>query len=279
MYSMKSGQSTCIFSKHKNDFRNLLIGSKQQWEYAFQQISTTIAMNTNKTAYLLKVYENPRYYAGWWLKTHEGHLNLQGSVPAEQNHSSIKAHLGNGAMSWSVADHARRLMKRQSRLTTKRRIKEAKHFHNVRFYQSSALGQSKVDEGEEAKTKILGWPYIKLYTVDAQIASLWQVYQKPDGASFLSLKVPGDDGQDKGFWLLPNQRCTCCRRLAYLHQCFHEIVRSGRFDITLYDQRWMMPSIYEEGLGTLPILTPHLHVTSNPPPTMYPDQGQDRCIP
>jgi hypothetical protein len=110
---------TSIYSKHKNDFRNPLhvVGNKKQWEYAFHQISITVRSDSNKTSYLLKVYNNPEYYAGWWLRNQEGHLNLLGSVPAEQNHASIKAHLGDGAM-WYVADHARRLMERQSRLTT-----------------------------------------------------------------------------------------------------------------------------------------------------------------
>jgi hypothetical protein len=154
---------TFIFTKHSTDFRNFLVGSKEQWVHVFQQIPSTIAADANKTEYLLKIYQNPNYYAGWWLRNQEGHLNLQGSVSAEQNHASIKAHLGDGA-TWYVADHARRLVERQSRLTPERRIEEAKHYHTVRKYQSMELGQCKVDK-ENAKTNLSGWAYTHLYKV------------------------------------------------------------------------------------------------------------------
>ena len=40
------------------------------------------------------------------------HLDLKGSVPAEQNHSSIISYFGDGA-SWTIMEHIHRLLQRQ----------------------------------------------------------------------------------------------------------------------------------------------------------------------
>jgi hypothetical protein len=46
--------------------------------------------------------------AGYYLRDFDRNLELKGLVPAEQNHSSIVAHLGKGT-NWSVVEHTSQL--------------------------------------------------------------------------------------------------------------------------------------------------------------------------
>ena len=69
---------------------------------------------------LEQIYNKPSHFAGWFLKKIEGNLLLHGSVPAEQNHSSVAAHLGFGA-SWSVVEQVSKLLECQKHNTERRK--------------------------------------------------------------------------------------------------------------------------------------------------------------
>jgi hypothetical protein len=63
-----------------------------------------IADDPIKANCIKKIFSNPQYKVGYFLRTIEGNLKIIGSVPAEQNHSSVAAYLGKGA-NWSILEH------------------------------------------------------------------------------------------------------------------------------------------------------------------------------
>ena len=74
---------------------------------------------------LEEIYNNPSYYSSGYLRSMHENLGLNGSVPAEQNHASICAHIGNGGK-FAMCEHINTLHDRQIDLTKKRMKKE--HF-------------------------------------------------------------------------------------------------------------------------------------------------------
>ena len=65
----------------------------------------------HKLRKLDSIYQNPSYYAGYYLRNIDGNLMVLGSVTAEQNHASIIAYIGEGG-NWSIMLHMSKLMSR-----------------------------------------------------------------------------------------------------------------------------------------------------------------------
>ena len=76
-----------------------------------------------KLGKLDNIYQNPSYYAGYYLRNIEGNLWLLGSVTAEQNHASIVAYMGEGG-NWSIMLHMSMLMSRHQDHVKKRKQKK-----------------------------------------------------------------------------------------------------------------------------------------------------------
>ena len=87
----------------------MLSGTKDEWETSYSSAKTHLLNDAEKFSALEEIYQDPSHYAGWFLKKIEGNLFLNGSIPAEQNHSSVAAHLGARA-SWSVVEQVSKLL-------------------------------------------------------------------------------------------------------------------------------------------------------------------------
>jgi hypothetical protein len=92
-----------IYHKICGYLDQMLLGSKDEWEHSYASAKQYLLHDAQEFSSLEQIYSNPSHYAGWFLRKIEGNLLLNGSVPAEQNHSSVAAHLGAGA-SWSVVE-------------------------------------------------------------------------------------------------------------------------------------------------------------------------------
>jgi hypothetical protein len=96
-----------------------LLGTKEEWEVFYSCAKTFLLRDAKKFSALEGIYKRYSYFAGWFLKKIEGYLFFYGSVPAEENHSSMAAHLDLGA-SWSIVEQVSKLLERQKHLTSKR---------------------------------------------------------------------------------------------------------------------------------------------------------------
>jgi hypothetical protein len=76
---------------------------------SYSSAKTHLLNDAEEFSALEDIYLDPSYYAGWFLKKKEGNLLLNVLVPAEQNHSSVAAHLGAGA-SWSIVEQVSKLL-------------------------------------------------------------------------------------------------------------------------------------------------------------------------
>ena len=99
----------------EKDLRKMLLSSREpEWNSCYQSIVDKLQSDPAKLAKLDKIKSNPSYYAGYYLKKIRGHIEANGSVPAEQNHSSIVAYLDKGHSDWTIMAHAAALLKRQA---------------------------------------------------------------------------------------------------------------------------------------------------------------------
>jgi hypothetical protein len=80
----------------------------------------------------------------------KGNLLLHGSVPVEENHSSVAAHLGAGA-SWSVVKQVQKLLSRNLHLTSKRQHKDSQAFVASVNYKSHLQDQDAFDDKASKK--------------------------------------------------------------------------------------------------------------------------------
>jgi hypothetical protein len=142
----------------------MLLGSKEEWEHSYTSAKKHLLADAGKLCVLQQIYDEPSHYAGWFLKNiEENLLLLNGSVPAEQNHSSVAAHLGRGG-SWSVAEQVTKLLKCQTRISTKRCQIEQKAYVVALWYKSNHRGQDAFND-EMAKRQLSPFAYGKLFQI------------------------------------------------------------------------------------------------------------------
>ena len=229
-----------LFSKISGYLDRMLLGSKEEWELSFQTAKTFLLQDAEKFAALERIYNNPSLFAGWYLRKIVGNLFLNGSAPAEQNHSSVVAHLGAGA-SWSVVEHVSKLLERQTVLTNKRRTKDS-HAYVASLQYKSRLTFQAGDDDESAKKKLSQYAYDKLWLVEYKSSERLQFAVHDD----VTIVWPNGKPQtcDEHILISTGQRCTCQRRIAFDHQCRHELCIDGKLDLAKYSTRWLNRRTY-----------------------------------
>ena len=74
----------------------MLMGMEEEFERDFEAAKELLLTHPNKFSTLVHIHFNPSYYMKWNLLTMEGNFGFSGLVSAEQNHTSVSAHLGKG---------------------------------------------------------------------------------------------------------------------------------------------------------------------------------------
>jgi hypothetical protein len=217
----------------------MLLGPKKQWEISYIAAKELLQGDAEKVSLLNSIHDNPKYYAAWYLRTIPGNLMLNGAVPAEQNHSSVVAHLGKGA-NWGVAEHLSHMLQRQIHLTKLRREKDNSRFVSTHRYKS------KIDiDDETAKKSLSKYGYDLLYKIEYRRSRRLQHLNLDDG----SINV-WPCGQlmdcDRLVVIQPGDRCTCQRRIAFDHQCCHELCLEGGFDTERFGRRWLNEKAFQQ---------------------------------
>ena len=226
---------THLYSRLRGDLDRMLLGSRDEWELSYISAKALLLHDASKFSALEEIYNDPSHFAGWFLRNIEGNLFLNGSVPAEQNHSSVAAHLGAGA-SWSVVEQVSKLLSRQTHLTSKRRQKDTQSYVGSLRYKSRLRDQAAFDD-ENAKKKLSQYAYDKLYLIAYKfscrlqfLVQEQQVFVWPNGKPQLCEEL---------VVMKAGERCTCQRRKAFNFQCRHELCHDGKFDLQKYSTRWL----------------------------------------
>ena len=93
-----------------------------------------------KLELLEKIYSNPEYYAGYVTRRVIGNLSLNGTAPAEQNHSSIVRFNGE-LMLGSICDHLKALCERQQQLCNRENDIETDYMIKAQYYKCRLDGE------------------------------------------------------------------------------------------------------------------------------------------
>ena len=135
--------------------------TQAQWDLLYNKALREIDNDPDKVDKLIAIGHNPEYYAGYYLKGIEGNMGYLGSTHAEQNHASVKSHLGEGA-SWSIAEQMTHLFKRQQFLVSKE--KEEMNTHCVSTYKYSSMysGQQGQDD-KDTKVALTDYCHEKFF--------------------------------------------------------------------------------------------------------------------
>jgi len=142
--------------------RTMLVSADENaWHQSYKSIANFFKNDPHKLRKLDSIYQNPSYYAGYYLKKIVGNLMLLGSVPAEQNHSSIIAYIGDGG-NWSIMLHMSKLMSRhQDHVKKKKSEEDLLHVRSYK-YKSTLIGQKGIDDCN-AKSSLSSYAYKELF--------------------------------------------------------------------------------------------------------------------
>jgi hypothetical protein len=209
---------THLYQKNPWTFGPMLSGSKSKWELSYISAKQHLLHDAENFSALKQIYNNPSHFAGWQI---EGNLLLHGSVPAEQNYSSVAAHLGAGA-SWSVAEQVEKLLLRQLHLTAKRQHKDSQAFVATVNYKSQLQDQDAFDD-EAAKQQLSQYGYHKSFLVEYKTSRCLQFVVNENDTIVWPHGSP--QNCDEHVLICGEQRCSCERRLAFNQQCRHELWR------------------------------------------------------
>ena len=104
--------------------------TKEGFDNALSNIETVYAGNSNILNKVRKIAENKGCYAKYLLNTYGGTCGKTSNNPAEQNHSSIIAHLG-GALYEDPSYEIKRLLDRQREHEKKRIQEKSRQYYSI----------------------------------------------------------------------------------------------------------------------------------------------------
>lgn len=218
----------------------MLDGTKEEWDTAFELASNMLESHPNRLQSLQNIHKDPSYYSKWYLVEMEGHFNFNGSVPAEQNHSSVAAHLGRGG-NFEIAEHIKALVDRQVHFAKERKNHTDKLKSTIERFRSSLAGQRGRNE-QEARKSLSLFGFNK-YQNEARANLQMEVV---DGVHHIwPAGVPAinrDQSRDYVQFSLAD-RCPCSFRKAWLLQCRHELTKDS-FDASKNHHRWYNDTYY-----------------------------------
>jgi hypothetical protein len=228
-----------------------------------------------KFSALQEIYENSSYYAGWYLREVEGNLSSVGSTPAEQNHSSVCAHLGDGA-TWQIAEQVSKLLRRQQEQGKQRNEKEALENARSHRYKSRFKNQTGVDDVLAKKCLSM-----KAYTrfIASTLKPSTSLQCRTDVNGSISVWPAGrleTDNNDKV--IIPqNERCPCMFRVKWNALCKHEYKVDGKLNLDKFSRRWLNRTGFESRVLPSLSITPVAHEVTNlptPPTDMLVQQAR-----
>ena len=174
----KFGKGT-FYTHLRPHLDRFLKGTEEEWHQDYHDASDILLGDAKKHSFLDQIYANPQYYAWWHLRRIEGNLNQNGSVPAEQNHSSITARLGKGAC-WSLVKHVERLISRQQEMSKIRREEDNKLYVFADRYKSNLHGPEATKD-EEARRSLARFAFTHFYRKTHKCSIKLQSYCSNNG--------------------------------------------------------------------------------------------------
>ena len=225
----------------------LLSKTVEEWENAYSCASEVLVSRPRMKSALDEIYNATEQYAGFFLRSIEGNLMMNGDVSAEQNHSGVVSYLGEGA-SFAVAEQVTHLLKRQQNVDKLRRQNEDSQYVRASRFNSSYREPKYATDDVTAKKAFSGYGYTELWTRSIKRSFFLQSETTADGnlCVWPTKETRDDRTEESTFVLEEGVRCSCLRRIAYSIQCEHEYVMDGGLDVLKYDSRWYHRQIFDK---------------------------------
>jgi hypothetical protein len=237
-----------VYPQIQKFLRTMLLSSnKVEWDSAYSCARDLLLTKPKQMSSLDDIYGDPEKYAGYYLRSIEGNLHMNGDVSAEQNHSGVVAYLGEGAC-FAVAEQITHLLNRQKNLDRIRRQTEDDQFVSGLRFASSYYGPAQQADDAEAKKNLSGYGFTKLWT--RTIKNSWKIQSEtgPDNECILwpTNETPQERSEETTTVIKEGCRCMCSRRIAFMIQCEHEYVMDGGLDLFKYDTRWFHRQTFDK---------------------------------
>jgi hypothetical protein len=123
-------------------------------------VRTVLSDDPEKCSKLDDIHDNPSYYSGHILNDMEGSLGKKGDSHAEQNHSSIVAHMGKGG-TLNLAEQVCALLNRHKSNTLRRSQAEWALIITASKYKSTYSSPTESRDDVDAKHTLSMFAYKK----------------------------------------------------------------------------------------------------------------------
>ena len=213
----------------------LYANSKEEFDTALSTIEAAYNGNSNILNKVHKIASKKECYAKYLLMTYEGTCGKTSNNPAEQNHSSIIAHLG-GKLYEDPSYEIKLLLGRQSEHEKKR---------NQERTQYAFMIPAEISKSAEIKNT----PALKTAKQKLEVESFKQWQNEYHNSRNYKCDIDPTTGSrtfthcqhpNSPRVLCKNERCSCATRVQYLTQCRHEIAEQDEgqeFRLDLIDRR------------------------------------------
>ena len=257
-----------VYPQVKKFLRAMLLSkTMEEWDDAYAGGSKLVEFKPRMVSALDCIYSEPEKYAGYFLRSIEGNLYMNGDVSAEQNHSGVVAYLGMGA-AYAISEQMTHLLGRQKNLDKTRRQKEDDQYVTASRFSSPYREPTAASDDVVAKKTFSGYGYSQLWSTSIKRSFYLQMETNDDGDSIVwPTKVSAERRSDETTTIVEaGRRCSCERRIAYQIQCEHEYVVDGGIDIYKFHHRWYHRQTFDRLHPEMAVVfnhpNPHLPLTN-----------------
>ena len=207
------------------------------WDELYKDAISKISHNPTLYTKLEKVYNNPRYYAKWYLLIIEGNLERNGRVPSEINHASIYRHLGKND-SFSLSDNIEKIFTRYEHEIGIKLNTEMKR--KATCFQYTANEYTGPRRADHTQAKEIFSEYEFKHYVD----NVQHHYESEfDDGGFVYVwksTIQWDDRHECNHHTqyITSNRYPCHERVAFQWKCAHELAADSFLILEKWHHRW-----------------------------------------
>jgi hypothetical protein len=215
----------------------------QQYETGYAGASAVIVHDPAMLSKLDVYYHQRERYAGYHLWDMVENLGLHGDAPAEQNHSSVIAHLGEGA-SWQIAEQVSKLLRRQQELGKQSNERQA--LENARSHRYKSRFKQQAGEDDVLAKKSLSMKaYNRFISSTMKPSTKLQFKTSPTGNTIVWLAGRQESEDNEKVEIPALGRCPCHFRVKWNVLCKHEYCVDGKLNMEKVARRWLNRTTYE----------------------------------
>ena len=124
-----------LHSKIRDDLIQMFKGPKSLWESSYHNILNQLQGDAEHIQSLQKLFNNPKYYAGWYLRRIELNINIKGTQSSESYHGTIKKSFKKNRK-WSIATNIAKLYRPHKNWKNRLHQKDSTYYCETKVYNN-----------------------------------------------------------------------------------------------------------------------------------------------